>query len=151
MYNPMSMQDPFNLNRGLVRMSWNKFNLYNLSRKTLPDLQKMSVFQQRWIAKRETRGNRNLVDSIGYHVPNITQRQFLHRHFTPKLPFQKLSRAEREKTPPIQALCFAELERRIDVVVFRSHFARSIWHARRAVSLGKVLVNGKKVCFFTRM
>jgi ribosomal protein S4 len=135
LWTPISVKDPYNLDKGLLRMSWNRFNTFNLFHKSLPDLSRMTVFQQRWIAKRELRA---------YHVPNISQKQFLNRHFTSQLPFQKLTRAEQEKLPPVQALCFAELERRLDVIVFRSHFARSIFHARHAVSAGKVFVNGVK-------
>lgn len=131
------VRDPYSVSKGLLRMSWSRLNLYNLVHKRLPDLSRLSVFQQRWIAKRETRA---------YHVPNIPQRQFLDRHFRTTLPVQKLTRKDREKVPPMQALMFAELERRVDVVLFRSHFASSIFSARRAVSGGHVLVNGIKVC-----
>ena len=133
---PCIVPDPFSPLKGLLRMSWSRYNLYNLAHKRLPDLSRKSVFQQRWLAKRETRA---------YHVPNIIQRQFLDRHFKIELPVQKLTRKEQEQVPPIQALTFAELERRLDVVIFRSHFARSIWGARRAVVTGKVLVNGIRV------
>lgn len=119
-------------------MSWSKYNLYNLSVKRLPresfNLRK-TVYQQRWTAKRELRG---------YHVPNITEKQLLQRHFTAKIKLQNLSPSEMDKVPPVQALAFAELERRVDVVVFRSHFAKSIWEARRMVVQGKVKVNGEK-------
>lgn len=43
---------------------------------------------------------------------------------------------------PISSLMFAELERRIDVVVFRSCFAHSIHAARQLVIHGKVTLNG---------
>lgn len=45
---------------------------------------------------------------------------------------------------PISSLMFAELERRIDVVVFRSCFAHSIHAARQLVVHGKVKLNGIK-------
>jgi small subunit ribosomal protein S4 len=37
------------------------------------------------------------------------------------------------------------LERRLDNVVRRMNFARSIWHARQIVNHGHLLVNGRKV------
>ena len=46
---------------------------------------------------------------------------------------------------PVGSLMMAEVERRIDVVVFRSCFAHSIYEARRLVVHGDVLLNGKKV------
>ena len=136
-----SLKDPYSPYKGLIRMSWAKENLYNLANKTsLPDLTRKSVFQQRWTSKR---------DSRGYHVPNIPQRQFIDRHFTPTLPVKKMSSSEKERCPPIQTLMYAELERRVDVVLFRSHFCDSIFSARKAVSSGHVMVNGVKVrdCF----
>nr|KAJ3418406.1 mitochondrial 37S ribosomal protein nam9 [Polyrhizophydium stewartii] len=117
-------------------MSWDPRNLENLvSRTKAPDLSKLSVFQQKWLAKRELRG---------YHVPNISEKQFINRHFVANLPNRQLSQEEKLAVPPIQALMFGELERRVDVVVFRSHFADSIWKARKLVVQGDVLVNGVK-------
>jgi ribosomal protein S4 len=120
-------------------MSWDRHNLYNLIHvKQDPESTNLrkSVFQQRWKAKRELRA---------YHVPNISEKQLIDRHFNSKIQLQHLSRAEAERVPPVQALGFAELERRVDVVVFRSHFASSIWEARRMVVEGHVKVNGETV------
>jgi ribosomal protein S4 len=118
-------------------MSWNKQNLMNLIKsQKAPDLSRMTVYQQKWKAKRHLRA---------YHVPNITEKQFLDRHFRTKLLNKLHTKKDKEKLPPIQSIMFGELERRVDVVVFRSHFAKSIWHARQIVIQGKVLVNGRKV------
>jgi len=51
---------------------------------------------------------------------------------------------------PISSLMFAELERRLDVVVFRCCFASSIHSARQLVVHGKVKLNGLKVIVFPR-
>lgn len=130
---------PYCVNKKLIRMAWSKYNLYNLAVKRpvreTANLRK-TVYQQRWTAKRELRA---------YHVPNITERQLLARHFTSKIKLQHLSKSDMAKVPPVQALGFAELERRVDVTVFRSHFAKSIWEARRLVVQGHVQVNGEKV------
>ncbi|KAJ3091776.1 mitochondrial 37S ribosomal protein nam9 [Quaeritorhiza haematococci] len=136
------VKEPYAPHKALIRMSWSRDNLFALATRTRgndhPAVRQQqlrrSVFQQRWIAKRELRA---------YHVPNITERQLLDRHFRTRIPLQHLTRAERERVPPIQALAFAELERRLDTVVFRCHFASSIWAARRAVVHGHVKVNGK--------
>ncbi|KAJ3223662.1 mitochondrial 37S ribosomal protein nam9 [Clydaea vesicula] len=130
--------DRYNLTKKLIRMSWSKYNLYNMAtkerEKESSNLRK-SVFQQRWAAKKQLRA---------YYVPNISERQFIDRHFTTKIKLQHLSKEDQKKVPPAQTLAFAELERRIDVVVFRSHFQDSIFNARRIVRAGHVKVNGVK-------
>lgn len=133
------VKSPYSLSKQLIRMSWSKDNLYNLVVK--PPIKKLSdlratVYQQRWTAKRELRA---------YHVPNISERQLLERHFTTKIKLQHLKKEDMDRVPAVQALGFAELERRVDVVVFRSHFAKSIWEARSLVVQGHVSVNGEKV------
>jgi ribosomal protein S4 len=121
-------------------MSWSKYNVYNLHRRTKPeDISRRTVFQQKWIAKRELRA---------YHVPNITETQLLNRHWKNQLPLQQLTAKEKERLPPVQALAFGELERRLDVALFRAHFASSIWQARASVVQGHVKVNGEKVRIF---
>ncbi|KAI8905566.1 hypothetical protein EDD86DRAFT_193895 [Gorgonomyces haynaldii] len=136
------VEQPYNTKKQLIRMSWHPQNLFNLMNKKI-DIQKptLSVFQQRWIAKRELRA---------YHVPNITQKQFIDLHFDSRVPFKLQSQKDRERTPPYQTLGFAKLERRVDVVVFRSHFANSIFAARQMVVQGKVRVNGKTCRFPAR-
>ncbi|KAI9334155.1 hypothetical protein BDR26DRAFT_840021 [Obelidium mucronatum] len=125
--------------KGLVRMSWHALNVFNAAAaKPKPGAAaaRASVFQQKWAAKRATRA---------YHVPNISERQLLARHWKSQLPLvQMRSKAETENQPPVQALAFAELERRLDVVLFRSHFASSINQARTQVVHGHVSVNGEK-------
>lgn len=119
-------------------MSWNKSNLRNLLANTqTEDISRLTVYQQKWKAKKVVRA---------YHVPNIAERQFLDRHFNPQLPNKvHLSVKDREALPAFAGIMFGELERRVDVVVFRSHFASSIWNARELVVQGHVLVNGEKV------
>ncbi|TPX64495.1 hypothetical protein CcCBS67573_g08403 [Chytriomyces confervae] len=129
------VKSPFDPAKGLVRMSWNKLNVFTLATKKQIDVSRRSVFQQKWAAKRELRA---------YHVPNITESQLLLRHWKSQLPLRQLTAKETENLPPVQALAFGELERRLDVVVFRSHFASSIFEARTAVVQGHVKVNGEK-------
>lgn len=49
------------------------------------------------------------------------------------------------ETVPLASLMFAEVEKRLDTVVFRCCFADSVYRARMMVVHGKVRVNGKKV------
>lgn len=50
---------------------------------------------------------------------------------------------------PVGSLMFQEVERRLDVLVFRCCFAHSVYEARRLVIHGYVKLNGKKVCRFS--
>lgn len=123
----------------------------------------MTVYQQKWNAKKFLRGlfiHFTNIIFLGYHVPNITETQFLDRHFQTALPIKFHSKEVRKLLPPIQSIAFGELERRVDVAVFRSCFATSIWYvdfcrilfifernARKLVLEGHVKVNGEIVCF----
>ena len=52
----------------------------------------------------------------------------------------------RDALAPVGTLMFREVERRIDVFIFRCCFASSVYEARRLVLHGRVLLNRKKVC-----
>ncbi|KAG0735729.1 hypothetical protein G6F57_011887 [Rhizopus arrhizus] len=123
----------YSLNRKLARMSWNKYNLYNIASKQLAYMDTKTLFQQKWISKRETRA---------YHGDEVTERQFKNKFFDPKLPTVQAA-----DHPPVASLLYADLERRLDFVVFRSNFCSSVYAARQLCVHGKVLVNGKKMAF----
>jgi len=53
---------------------------------------------------------------------------------------------EKKGMAPVGSLMMAEVERRIDVFLFRCCFAHSVYEARRLVIHGDVMLNGKKVC-----
>lgn len=131
----MGRKPIYSLTRKLGRMSWNKYNLYNMATKEIPNLNTKTLFQQRWLAKRETRG---------YHGDDITERQFKNKYFSSKLPTVNAG-SERLPHPPVQVLTYAAMERRLDFIVFRSNFCSSIYAARQLCVHGKVKVNGKKV------
>ena len=52
---------------------------------------------------------------------------------------------------PVGSLMFSEVERRIDVVIFRSCLAHSVYEARRMVVHGDVLLNRQKVRQFSSL
>jgi ribosomal protein S4 len=52
---------------------------------------------------------------------------------------------ERHALAPVGSLMFGEVERRIDVFIFRCCLAHSVYEARRLVIHGDVLLNGVKV------
>lgn len=61
---------------------------------------------------------------------------------------KEIKRREEEASKglaPVGSLMFSEVERRIDVVIFRSCLAHSVYEARRMVVHGDVLLNGQKV------
>jgi hypothetical protein len=58
---------------------------------------------------------------------------------------QEIDGEDQEELPPVGSLMFSEVERRIDVVIFRACLAHSVYDARRMVIHGQVLLNGKKV------
>lgn len=60
-----------------------------------------------------------------------------------------LKELEKMSQAPITSLMLEEVEKRIDVFIFRCCFAHSVYEARRLVIHGRVKLNGKKVrlCF----
>ncbi|KAJ3495407.1 hypothetical protein NMY22_g19942 [Coprinellus aureogranulatus] len=153
-------------------MSWAPQNLYNLWRRTVgpraDDLRfritgQTTLFQQRWKSKALVRA---------YHGDFIPEKIFKRWYLPETLPdvrparynapagddkgaleeFAKRKRREREYEEdverkgmaPVGSLMVGEVERRIDVVVFRCCFAHSVYEARRLVVHGDVYLNGKK-------
>lgn len=88
-----------------------------------------------------------------YHGDWIQEKKFK-RHYLPaslpKLsiqPHQKINKSNsQESKVPLAAMMYTEVERRIDVVLFRSCFADSIYEARRMVLHDAVKLNGVRVC-----
>ncbi|KAG7561933.1 hypothetical protein FFLO_02662 [Filobasidium floriforme] len=169
----------FDKNRALPRMSWAPENLYNLWQRVSPDgplrsetnftRTSLTLFQQRWRAKRLSRG---------YHGDHIAEQKFERWYLPDALPSihgasstststktsksrelgkmvagrtREGGRAETERTKallekksrtPIGTLLYREVERRLDVLMFRACFATSVWQARQLVVHRKVRVNG---------
>lgn len=121
------------------------------------------MFQQRWIAKRLTRA---------YHGDFINEKIFKRWYLPSTLPDVRPKRRDDDEVPlwkwigqdtkvskevrireedeklalaPVASLMYEEVERRIDVFIFRCCFAHSVYEARRLVIHGSVLLNGKKV------
>ncbi|KAJ7100630.1 hypothetical protein B0H15DRAFT_816745 [Mycena belliarum] len=158
-----------NIARALPRMSWTPKNLFNLYQRAVDDRSpkardinfrkdSRTLFQQRWISKAVVRA---------YHGDHINERLFKRWYLPGTLPdvrprkkvfgddegtlleFAKRRQKERneDEAPalaPVGSLMFAEVERRLDVLIFRSCFAHSVYDARRLVVHGKVLLNGKR-------
>ncbi|KIJ09111.1 hypothetical protein PAXINDRAFT_172615 [Paxillus involutus ATCC 200175] len=161
----------FAIRKALPRMSWSVQNLYNLWCRSLHPQKKVifnrtnkTLFQQRWTAKSLMRA---------YHGDFINEGTFKRWYLPATLPdvrprqqtpvgntlalddfagrTEQLGRAERRKKEedekglaPVGSLMVAEVERRIDVFIFRCCFAHSVYDARRMVIHGHVMLNGKK-------
>lgn len=111
----------------------------------------LTMYQQRWRSKRLLRG---------YHGDWIPERRFKRWYLPTHLPDfvqevvrpstldksrqnQAAQRAADTPVPPVTTLMMRDVERRLDVVVFRCCFAHSAYHARMLVLHGKVSVNGQ--------
>ncbi|KAL0958828.1 hypothetical protein HGRIS_014145 [Hohenbuehelia grisea] len=159
----------YSIKRALPRMSWVPKNLYNLWARSkgsrVSELKftrtHKSLFQQRWVSKAAVRA---------YHGDFINEKIFKRWYLPETLPDvrprrkvfgddkgdlaafalrkskeTKLKEEEEQKgMAPVGSLMFAEVERRIDVFIFRCCFAHSVYEARRLVIHGNVLLNGKK-------
>lgn len=128
--------------------SWAPANLYNLYQRTYGPptadtkftKSSLSMFQQKWKAKQLVRG---------YHGDWIQENKFKKDYLPDSLPpiiagKGKGAAAEGSKVP-LASMMFAEVEKRLDTVVFRCCFADSIYRARMMVVHGKVKLNGRKV------
>ncbi|TFY80865.1 hypothetical protein EWM64_g3146 [Hericium alpestre] len=153
----------------MPRMSWSKHNLYNLWRRSLGELRKetdftrtqATLFQQRWAAKALVRAYHG--DFINEKIfkrwylpstlPDVRPRRVqasadseVSKWARPRASDREARRQEEDskELAPVGSLMFAEIERRIDVIIFRSCLASSVYEARRLVVHGDVLLNGKK-------
>ncbi|KAG4025648.1 hypothetical protein MFRU_053g00170 [Monilinia fructicola] len=146
-----------------IRQTWNKINLYNLSR-FKPRAENGTFFQQKWKAKSASRA---------YHGEQIREGQwtrmfrprakavipmdhrYLAEHDGSELAAGRGSGLERPINPkqvsfnknqiPYMSMVYAPIERRLDTAIFRALFASSTRQARQFVVHGKVKVNGKKM------
>ncbi|KAI9762052.1 MAG: hypothetical protein M4579_000688 [Chaenotheca gracillima] len=143
-----------------IRPTWNKYNLYNISRAKPLHTSMLTFFQQKWKAKSATRA---------YHGEQIREKQWT-RMFRPRMasvmPMDHnylakhdgsdqsagrgsgLETARPEKSvarTPYMNMVYAPIERRLDQAIFRALFASSARQARQFVVHGFVKVNGKKM------
>ncbi|EGN94389.1 hypothetical protein SERLA73DRAFT_163002 [Serpula lacrymans var. lacrymans S7.3] len=162
----------FSISRAMPRMSWSPRNLYNLWLRSIGARSEevnftrtqQTLFQQRWTSKALVRAYHG--DFINEKIfkrwylpttlPDVRPRQrrlgddtaaldsFAQR--TEQLEKQKKLQEEEERKglAPVGSLMLTEVERRIDVFMFRCCFAHSVYEARRLVIHGYVLLNGKK-------
>lgn len=111
------------LKRIQPKLSWNPRNCYNLSRFQPLNERNLNIFQIEWKSKTLCRL---------FFNGDVTNTTF-------KRTYEQFNR------DMLQTL--GQMEHRVDNVVFRSMFASSVFAARKLVSEGKVLVNGRRVTF----
>jgi hypothetical protein len=128
-----------------LRMSWNKYNLYNLRHKDAAnsrlldhDIGDRKLYWQMQTGKRITRK---------YHGQVLQERVFKKQLYSPK--FNVVAGGIGGERV-IWGGLYQGIERRLDTVIFRSLFATSIQQARQMVIHGHVEVNGKKVLSTTK-
>ncbi|CAG8726059.1 7132_t:CDS:2, partial [Acaulospora colombiana] len=160
--------------RALPRMSWAAVNLYHLWARSLGPLSGpdetsfrrtfLTLFQQRWKAKRLVRGYHG--DQIGekkfkrYYLPefipdvrprrpmglgirDIESLRMMNRTKEAVARERKAKEEDEElASAPVGSLMFIEVERRLDTIVFRSCLSTSVYQARHLVLTGKVKLNG---------
>ncbi|MCJ1328376.1 mitochondrial 37S ribosomal protein nam9 [Thelotrema lepadinum] len=150
------------LKRPKFRQSWNKYNLYNLTRIKTPVRQGQTFFQQKWYSK-------SLVRT--YHGVDVKEKAW-RRMFRPTtrsvvsmnprylathdgsdeaagrgsgLTGGISGTRSRNTAVPYMNMLFAPLERRLDTAIFRAMFASSLLQARQFCVHGYVKVNGQKM------
>lgn len=127
------------LSRGKVRTSFNKYNLFNLYKKSQVSFRSKTLYQQKWTSKQETRA---------YHGEHLTESRW-QSVFEPQLNSvaqldASLRGGDIEPTP-ILLQTYAVLEKRLDFALFRAMFASSVRQARQFILHGNVHVNGVKI------
>ncbi|GAA5850754.1 hypothetical protein JCM5353_000221 [Sporobolomyces roseus] len=136
--------NPTHIVKCLPRMSWSPANLYNLYQRTYGPptadtkftKSALTMFQQKWKAKQLVRA---------YHGDWIPEQKFKKGYLPNGLPPIVGNKLAGEAKVPLASMMFAEVEKRLDTVVFRCCFADSVYKARQLVIHGKVKLNGQKV------
>ncbi|KAL0254153.1 hypothetical protein I308_101533 [Cryptococcus tetragattii IND107] len=174
-YRPYTTRNVFNHKRAIPRMSWSPENLFNIWQRSSPESPirrehdftrtNATPFQLRWVAKRLLRG---------YHGDYIGYTKFARWYMPEKLPAiheggknevgemgkwiegreraggrtrdeKKAKSKAKDSRAPVGTMLFADVERRLDVLIFRSCFAQNVWEARRYVVQGHVKLNGQVI------
>jgi len=152
-------------------MSWSPKNLYNLWLRTMGPKAKdiefkesmsQTLFQQRWRSKAAVRAyHGDFIPEkvfkrwfLPENIPDVRPRRTV-LHGDDKASLEEFAmrknkakeldeELEQKGLAPVGSLMFSEVERRLDVFIFRCCFVHSVYEARRLVIHGDVMLNGKK-------
>lgn len=150
------------LKRLKLRQSWNKYNLYNLSRATATQFERQTHFQAKWKARSLTRAYhgetvrekpwqkmfRRKINSVVTMDPVYLAKTDGSIESAGRGSGKDVSSGEKSGKPPRTPhmnMVYAPLERRLDTAIFRALFASSTRQARQFCVHGWVMVNGKKM------
>ncbi|KII85325.1 hypothetical protein PLICRDRAFT_44591 [Plicaturopsis crispa FD-325 SS-3] len=156
------MREPNLLRKFMPRMEWGPRNLWILMKRSEGESTTFtrtsdSLFKQRWKSKALVRAYHG--DFIGETVFKRWYLPALLPDVRPRRPVgddrsllqrfamrEKVRHGEEEEKgmAPVGSLMFSEVERRMDIFLFRCCFVHSVYEARRLIIHGKVLLNGKK-------
>lgn len=120
--------------RGRVRPSMNKHNLFNLYKKAKPNFRNMTLYQQKWASKQETRAYH------GEHIRESRWQSLFDKKLEGVAQLDASLKGESVPTPMVNQT-FAPLEKRLDYAVFRALFASSVRQAKKFILNGHVTVN----------
>jgi ribosomal protein S4 len=133
------MISKYNTNRKFIRMSWNKYNLFN----TVKYPRHRNYFQPKrlrlrnLIYKSKLLAKQRLRSYYG-NLSEIELKKLLKLAAWGRNKFYKTY-----KTRPIQDYLLLNLERRLDTIIFKLQWAPSIFTSRQLINHGHILVNGK--------
>lgn len=137
------MISKYNTSRKFIRMSWNKYNLFNAikyarqKRKIYFKPKKLRIrsliYKNKLIAKQRLRGYYG-------NLSEIELKKLLKLAAWGRNKFYKTF-----KSRPLQDYLLLNLERRLDTVLFRLGWVPSIFTSRQLINHGHILVNGKQI------
>eukprot|EP00834_Sanchytrium_tribonematis_P007385 NODE_659_length_4968_cov_0.490655.p3 type:complete len:297 gc:universal NODE_659_length_4968_cov_0.490655:2562-3452(+) len=126
----------------VVRMSSNPHNLFALQSHSIEIAGKNS-FKQRWLAKREI---------LSYFGGTIRTKQFKKIFATEPIPAPTIKEKNADLDNHMQlSLAFSMMERRLDVILYRSLLVSSVFEARSKIKRGFVSVNSVICRNFTKL
>jgi len=135
----MSIKTKYSTKRKYIRMSFNKYNIYNLA----------SFYKVNRYFKKKRFKIRSYI-----YKSKLLAKQRLRRYYgnLRELQLKKLYRLAiwyrkkfNKKSLSVKKYLLMNLERRLDAALFRLCLTPSIFASRQLISHGHVLVNGKKV------
>lgn len=133
---PRKAQNINSLARGRVRASMNKYNLFNLYKKPKHVYHSLSLYQQKWKAKQETRAYH------GEHLPEQRWKNLFEPSLNTVTQMDATLKGKDVMDTPMALQTYAVLEKRLETALFRAMFALSVRQARQFILGGHVQVNG---------
>lgn len=136
----------YDARRMLPRMSWHPRNLFCLHERSLGQRVNDTSFRS---SNKTVYWQRSRSKALlrGYHGDWIREKKFKQHWLPASLPTVRNACQPGSDVPhtPVTSMMWAELEKRLDVAIFRACLVESVYEARRLVIHGRVRLNGAKV------